>query len=114
MTELSTCSPHDVLSRLTYRPGTTFRMKGRCLEVQIQTKDVNDPSKPFSLAMSCEIQYPISERELLAAAVLLIRSIEEHEAREFLRLDGQPLHDAHGSVGRSAVVFGCPLCAEAG
>jgi hypothetical protein len=94
-----------LVSKFTYKPNSTFRVKSyapddfNIIEVSILCADVNNPTKQnFVTNQSAFYENEIFNwtTELVIYKIInAIQSIEDHESREWLRLDGKFVRDPH-------------------
>lgn len=103
--ELSQINP--TLNRITYKPGVKFEIKffpGDGNYKLIITRNVIDAETPKSKSKeNFESLYPISpeilevldEKTLIMLVYAAVKRMELHETREWFKVDGQPLEEAH-------------------
>ena len=116
-----TMTPYERLEAFlrvfTYKPGWELRAERSWTEglpyggreeeiflwIQFETPDVNHPERTIPVGKRCRLPYSLAfESGILGPDVMLaewvvhmIKDIEIHEADEWARLDGVPIHDPH-------------------
>lgn len=89
----------DILRRVTYRPGWTFRvLEGRTLLIDARVIDTDDHSRNILVTFTVGLPDP----RLMAATIdwqrwlfEQLREVEDHERAEFFKVNGQKVYDPH-------------------
>lgn len=116
----------EQLARITYKPGweLTLTDHGPVLVARFVTTDSRNPNYPLRVkALRAVAGYPDPDAFARSIKAALL-SIEEHELDEWLKRDGQLLHDPHadpdhwqcscGGAGpkRESPHWTCPGCGK--
>jgi hypothetical protein len=98
---LTTTEVQAELDRITYKRHWTFRVydgdyEGQHLVITASVPDAYNPGLMTTLDVHSPLP-PMPDAAYLHLWILWrICRIESHEAREFFRVDGQPVSDPHG------------------
>lgn len=86
-----------LLQKFTYRPGWTFEVEAGTLIVRAIVIDTDDPTRTTPLSFAQIIpQYVPDDFDWTRWLLRKIMEIEDHEAREFFKIDGVKVFDPHG------------------
>jgi hypothetical protein len=97
---LSTDAINAELARVTYKPRWSFRAyddqwEGQKIRILADVPDAYDPDRTITLGVDSFLPPLNDEWDVRRWLFWRISRIENHEAREFFRLDGQILWDPH-------------------
>lgn len=97
---LSTDAINAELARLTYKHGWVFKAyddqwEGKKIRIEAEVPDAYDPDRTITLGIDSFLPPLCDEWDVRRWLIWRILRIENHEAREFFRLDGQVLWDPH-------------------
>lgn len=87
----------DVLRKFTYRPGWKFSVfRARTLRIDAYVVDTDDHRRTILVTFEIGLPYPVPMhmdwQEWLFRQVM---EVENHEAREFFKIDGAKPYDPH-------------------
>jgi hypothetical protein len=97
---LSTADINRELDRIAYKPGFTFKAyddqwEGQKIRIQAEVPDAYNPDETVTLGIDSFLPPLLDEWEVRRWLMWRLLRIENHEAREFFRLDGNILWDPH-------------------
>ncbi len=92
------------LTRITYKPGSSFRVSDSYLDVgaielilEMRVPNTHPPHDVVSIRTGRIVDWPpVSERDFLDLVRAVVHQFELHEADEWLRLDGKIAFNPHG------------------
>lgn len=97
---LTTAELQDIAGHVTYRPGWSIRVRdgryeGQHVVITTVVPDAYDPARQVELDVHSPLP-PMRDRTAFLDWLLWrVQRVESHEAREWLRVDGQCWSDPH-------------------
>lgn len=90
----------DLLSRVTYLPGWTFKFhrdqhEGVVLTIEAMVPDAYHPEKDVMLRIHTYVPPVTTPNGFYEWLLWRLERIASHETREWLRVDGKPVSDPH-------------------
>lgn len=108
MTALTIDQLRAALTHVTYRPGWRFDLyehqwEGVWLAVTADLDDAYRPGEMVTVCVRSAVPPIPTAAYFLEWLAWRLWRIESHECREWLRIDGAPIHDPHSAEANDAV-----------
>ena len=87
----------DLLQTFTYRPGWKFFVLDGAIHVQAMVIDTDDHERMTPLRFVRPLpQFTRDDFDWTRWLLYIVLEVEDHEAREFFKIDGVKVFDPHG------------------
>lgn len=79
---------HDLINRISYKPGYHLVLAGRILQASFEREDTYTGEPGVGFGSPVAIPADAEPGDVVRTAFGLFKAIEEHECREWFRVDG--------------------------